>query len=163
VSLQQVNSFECNILLNILIENSRWLAEKGVYQWPEEKIIEKQDEIKVSIDEGRYFKFESSGEIAAIVEINTLPEEIWNNDNSNAYYIHKLAIRRKFSNQRLGWKVLNLIKLKAEKLGIGYLRLDCISHNENLCRYYETFGFHFKGKALFDSESLALYEYKIKI
>ena len=162
MSLKKISVSECNIVLDILIENSRWLAEKGICQWPEENILERHDEIRVSINEGRYFKFENVDEIAAIVEINTAPEEIWNKDNSSTYYIHKLAIRRKYSNQRLGWNILDRIKSKAEKAGIKYLRLDCVSHNEKLCQYYEDFGFNFKGKADFESENLALYEYEVK-
>jgi len=78
-----------------------------------------------------------------------------------ALYVHKLAIRREFSGQSLGRKIIGLIEEKAIQQGIKYLRLDCVAHNLKLREYYESCLFQFKGEINLGEINLALFEYEI--
>ena len=100
--------------------------------------------------------------MAAVCEIKTAAEALWDNSKTAALYIHKLAIRRKYSDGDLGRNILDLIKSKARLKNIKYLRLDCVAHNDKLRAYYESCGFALKGIVDADEVNLALYEFNIQ-
>lgn len=162
MNLRLATPAEFETVYNILHENALWLSLKNIIQWPLDWLQSKRQEIQESIEFGTYHAIDIDNEIAAIVEIKSVPEKIWANDNIRALYIHKLAIRRKYADKNLGRKIINLIEVRAIQHGIQYLRLDCVAHNDRLRKYYESCGFIFKTEVNSGNISLALYEYKIE-
>jgi ribosomal protein S18 acetylase RimI-like enzyme len=162
VNLRSVTQDEFEIVYDVLHENALWLLRKDIIQWPLDWLETKQQEIQEHVELGMYYAVEIDNEIAAIVEIRTSPEDIWENDKILALYIHKLAIRRKFSNENLGRKVINLIESKAVLNGVKFLRLDCVAHNDKLRQYYEANGFSLKTEVYSGEICLALYECKVE-
>lgn len=162
MNLRLVTPEEFETVYDILHENALWLSLKNIIQWPLDWLEAKRQEIQEAIEFGMYYAVDINNEIAAIVEIKPTPEDIWGNDKALALYIHKLAIRRKFSNKSLGRKIINLIESKAVQDGVKYLRLDCVAHNNKLRKYYEASGFTLKTEVNSGEISLALYECEIE-
>ena len=162
MNLRLVTTTEFETVYDILHENARWLSVKNIIQWPLDWLQSKRQEIQGSIEFGAYHAIDIDDEIAAVVEIKSAPEEIWANDNIPALYIHKLAIRRKYSDKKLGREIINLIEMRAAQQGIKYLRLACVAHNDKLRKYYESCGFIFKSEVNSGEIVLALYEYRVE-
>lgn len=161
MKLKQVSLIEFEIIFDILHENALWLASRDIFQWPLDWLEAKRDEIQSSVEQGLFYSLTIDGDIAAVVEITSIADEFWENDESAALYVHKLAIRREFSGQSLGRKIIGLIEEKAIQQGINYLRLDCVAHNLKLREYYESCLFQFKGEVNLGEINLALFEYEI--
>jgi GNAT superfamily N-acetyltransferase len=162
VNLRIVTPKEFETVYDILYENALWLSQKNIIQWPLDWLENKRQEIQETIEFGTYYAVDIENEIAAIVQIKSTSEDIWGNDKTLALYIHKLAIRRKFSNKNLGSKIINLIESKAAQDGVKYLRLDCVAHNVKLRQYYEASGFTLKNEVDSGDVFLALYECEIE-
>ena len=162
MNLRQVNTSEFDIVLDVLHENAIWLLSKGIFQWPLDWLESIRTEIKASIDSDLFYAAEIGNKLAAVIEIRSAPEEIWQNDEAEALYIHKLAICRKYAGSGLGQNIITLIKSKAKRQDINYLRLDCVAHNNKLREYYESCEFKLKGIVEAGEVNLALYEHKIQ-
>ena len=160
INLRQVRNSELDAVYGILHENAIWLLSKGIIQWPLDWLESIRPEIKVSINTELFYAVEINNEVAAVCEIKTATEALWDNSQTAALYIHKLAIRRKYSDAGLGRKILDLVKSKARLKNIAYLRLDCVAHNDKLREYYESCGFNLKGIVDAGEVNLALYEYE---
>jgi GNAT superfamily N-acetyltransferase len=163
LNLRPVNASEFEVVFDIINENAKWLLLQNIIQWPLNWLESKRQEIKESIELGMYYAIDIDDEIAAIVEIKSDPEAIWKNDLSLAFYIHKLAVRRKYANQKLGGIILKLIEKYAVQGGAKSLRLDCIATNTKLRQYYELHGFRNKFIVNVGDVDLALYEFKLEI
>lgn len=116
----------------------------------------------MSIDRGLFYAVDIEDNIAAVFEIRSAPEKLWNNDSSKSLYIHKLAIHRQYSNREFGRNILELMKSKARGENLEFLRLDCIADNKKLREYYESSGFNMKSIVNTGKVKLALYEYNIQ-
>ena len=162
INLRKVSNTEFDVVYGILHENATWLLSKGIIQWPLDWLESIRPEIKASINTELFYAVEINNEVAAVCEIKTAAEALWDNSKTAALYIHKLAIRRKYSDGGLGRNILDLIKSKARLKNIKYLRLDCVAHNDKLRAYYESCGFSLKGIVDTDEVNLALYEHQIQ-
>jgi len=162
INLRQVRSAEFDAVYGILHENATWLLSIDILQWPLDWLESISPVIKTSIDAGLFYAVEIDNEVAAVCEIKTAPEILWGNNQTEALYIHKLAIRRKYSDYGLGRNILDLIKSKAKQKNINFLRLDCVAHNDKLREYYESCGFNLEGIVDAGEVNLALYELYIQ-
>lgn len=161
INLRQVRNTEFDAVYGILHENAIWILSKGIIQWPLDWLESIRPEIKAAIESELFYAVEVDNTLAAVIEIRSTPEDLWNNNQDEALYIHKLAIQRKYADRGLGRNILDLIKLKARQKNIEFLRLDCVAHNDKLRAYYESCGFNLKGIVDAGDVNLALYEYKI--
>ena len=160
--LKQAGLVDYEVIFDILYENAIWLESKGIVQWPLLWLESKRTEIQESVSRGAFYYVEVDNIIAAVVELSTAQETIWNYEEGPALYIHKLAIRREFSRQGLGHRVLTLIKARAIQENNRYLRLDCVAHNERLCQYYQSCNFELKIIIKTLETDLALFEYPLE-
>jgi hypothetical protein len=149
-------------VFDILYENAVWLLSKNILQWPLDWLESIRTEIMSSIGAGLFYATDIDGQLVAVVEVRSKPEEIWKNNEAEALYIHKLAIKREYADGDLGRYILTQIKSKAMQHNINYLRLDCVSHNDRLREYYESCDFKLKGIVETGEVDLALYEHQIK-
>ena len=143
MKLKQARIEDFELIFEILHENAKWLEKRNFYTL----------EIEA----------ETHNEVVAIVELKSSPEDIWKSDDAKALYIHKLAIRRKYENQGFGRQVLGLIKERAIKSNMKYLRLDCVAHNLALRQYYEGNDFKLVAEVTMPEVVFALYELAINI
>lgn len=145
----------------IIEENAHWLLSKGIVQWPLSWLESEKENIHQSVIDGHYFHSSAGQKLMAVVEITARAEALWDNDLSKALYVHKLAIRREYSGDGLGLRILDEIKNRGLAEGICFIRLDCVAHNWKLRRYYEGCGFKLikvKNNGVVD---LALYEFRL--
>ncbi len=167
MKLKQARIEDFELIFEILHENAKWLKKRAIVQWPLDWLDSKRDEIKDSVEQGCFYTVECDSEnyneVAAIVELKSGPEDIWEGDDCEALYIHKLAIRRKYESQGLGLQVLGLIKERAIKSNMKYLRLDCVAHNLALRQYYEGNDFKLVAEVTMPEVVFALYELAINI
>ena len=162
IEIRQVKSSEFESVYGILYDNARWLLSKDILQWPLEWLESIRPAIKLSINGGHFYAMDIDFQMAAVLEIRSAPEPLWNYDSDEALYIHKLAIDRKYSNLAVGRNIIETLKTKAMSEGKCYVRLDCVAHNEGLRKYYESCGFQLKNVVETPVANLALYEFSIQ-
>ena len=119
----------------MLEDVAAWLGERGISQWPERFSPEW---IAPSIQRGETWLAECDGRTAGTITITT-SDPAWPDDEGDARYVHRLAIERWAVG--LGAVLLRWASDHARQHGCRYLRLDCLSSNARLCRYYEDAGF----------------------
>ncbi len=171
VKLQPATLTDFETIFDILYENAQWLEKRNIVQWPLWWLESQRDEIKESVAKGYFYRLEVESEtesevgnvIAAVVELRSSPEKVWQDDTAAALYVHKLAIRRQYSDQQLGRKVLGLIERYSAQKNLNCLRLDCVAHNLKLRQYYESYGFKLITEVDTPEVVLALYELNIEL
>lgn len=90
--------------------------------------------------------------------MKTTPESIWQYDDTPAYYIHKLAIRRKYAGRGLGRSILSSITALAASHTVAVIRLNCVTANQHLQSYYIDCGFRLIGSSLDEGTEVSLFE-----
>lgn len=93
------------------------------------------------INTGDQYLFSEQNETAGAVRVTTQDDHLWTNREGTAYYIHSLAVIRKFSGRGLGLRVLTYFEQKARNKQLEYIRLDCMASNEYLKQYYIEAGY----------------------
>lgn len=88
-------------------------------------------------------------------------KKYWGEMPPDAGYIHKFAIRRSRSGQRLGLRTLQWAEAKTRKEGKKFLRLDCLANNPVIRTYYERYGFVHVRDTMAPGWKASLYEKKL--
>ena len=158
MNIRKVKPNEFQDTFDILKENALWLESKNVFQWPLDWLETIRDEVEESVRLEKFQCAEINKEMAVVVELGGSPEETWGNDLAKAIYIHKLAIRRKFSSAGIGGAMIKAVVELAKVQGARYARLDCVASNTRLRKYYESFGFVLQGETHNGHVDVALYE-----
>jgi ribosomal protein S18 acetylase RimI-like enzyme len=128
--------------LDLLEELADWLASRGIRQWPRGQFRASALFYAESIEQGEV-------QLAFLVDelvgaIRVIPREpiVWPEvADDDAVYVHNLAVRREWANYGLGRRLLAWAEDRAASAGKAYVRLDCISDNAVLRRYYLHAGF----------------------
>jgi GNAT superfamily N-acetyltransferase len=125
----------------LLDDATAWVGELGFRQWP---LPFPRDEIAASVERGEVYVADVDGETVATV---TLLENDpgWGDRPPDALYVHKLAVRRDRAGRGIGAAVVEWAAARAARGGRGFLRLDCLSGDPGICRYYEALGFEHRG------------------
>ena len=161
MKIQLADSTQFERVFDLLLQNANWLQTVCPKQWPIQWLQEKKPMILQSIEAKQVYVAIKNNQIIATMQLLTLPESVWGNDKHPAIYVHKLAIDRRFKNQKLGAFMLNEVNIIAQKKGIGCIRLDCVQANEFLKNYYESLGFKLMGQAVDEGEPIFLFEKSI--
>lgn len=66
---------------------------------------------------------------------------VWPDAGDDALYLENLVVRRTWSGQGIGRRLLLMAEHHASHTGKSYLRLDCFANNSVLRRYYENAGY----------------------
>ena len=69
--------------------------------------------------------------------------ESWGSDGTRPVYLHRFATRTGY--RGLGLRMLGEAEAIARGLGANLMRLDCVSSDARIRRYYEDAGFEFRG------------------
>ncbi|MCR9278756.1 MAG: GNAT family N-acetyltransferase [Pseudomonadaceae bacterium] len=166
VTFRRVRADEANAVFQILLDNGEWMLKNDIEQWPMEWLASIEAEVKRSVCSGGYWCMDVRGDIAACVEVNRTPEQLWGFDPEPSSYLHKLAISRPPKGTSIGSQLLAATINMARSRGSEFVRLDCVASNERLQRYYERLGFECKGLKRVDDGvggevELALFELAI--
>ncbi len=160
VRIIQAQQGDLDRVLEILEEVSRWLSSKGLEtQWRPSPTF--QQTIKDNIDRGEVYVVKKMEATVGTITLQWSDKKFWGDLPPDAGYIHKFAIKRSYSGQRLGLRLLQWAEAKARAERKSYLRLDCISSNKTIREYYEKAGFVHVGDTEAPGWKASLYEKKL--
>lgn len=138
--IKKVNSESIRFFADILKEAAQWLEDTGKKNWEPSRFTVENILRESNIDE--LYLCCADDEPAGCFRMQTKDEFFWPGaPESEALYIHKLAVRRKFSGQGISKIMIDWVKDQALEKGIPYVRLDCIANRKKLCRLYSNLGF----------------------
>jgi GNAT superfamily N-acetyltransferase len=86
----------------------------------------------------------------------------WGARPPDAFYVHKLAVRRDRAGRGIGAAVVEWANAEAAEAGREFLRLDCLGDNPRIRDYYEDLGFQHRGDLVADGRKLSLYERSVR-
>ena len=82
----------------------------------------------------------------------------WGEQQPNAGYVHKLAVRPAHAGQKIGVEMLKWAESAAREVGKRFLRLNCLAEDSKIRDYYERAGFVYKGDVAGPRAKASLYE-----
>jgi len=124
-------------VLDILLESARWLASRGINQWPVAGFP--RDLIAEQISRGEVYVARRDRLAVGTFTLQWSDEQFWPGARDAAGYIHRIAVRREA--RGLGVELLKFAERITAESGRKILRLDCFAGNTALCGYYERAGF----------------------
>ncbi|RFC78300.1 GNAT family N-acetyltransferase [Streptomyces sp. AcE210] len=126
-------------VLSVLDEAARWLAARGVAQWPSRFEAAWVEE---AIGRGETWLVEVGDKVAGTVTLDWA-DSLWTDAAGTAGYVHRMAVRRWAAG--LGTVILGWAVETAGQQGVDALRLDCVQSNGRLRSYYEARNFVHRG------------------
>jgi len=151
---------ELGVVLEILEEAARWNEFHGLTGWRPGSF--QTDKIREQISRREVFLVRIGGQVVGTVTLQWSDPPFWGDRPPDAGYLHKLAVKRDFSGQRIGISIIRWAENQAITKGKEFLRLNCFADNTRLRRYYEVLGFELKGEILEPRGKAALYERRLK-
>jgi len=148
------------VVAGLLDEATVWVNDLGFSQWP---LPFPRDQLAGAIERGEVYVVESEdGE--AVATVSMLPDDplYWGDQPPDAYYVHKLAVRRDQAGRGIGAAVVEWANAEAAEAGREFLRLDCLGDNPGIRDYYEDLGFEHRGDVLLDGRTISLYERSVR-
>jgi len=151
---------DLDAVLEILEEASRWLSSKGLEsRWRPSPAF--RQSIKDNIERVEVYLVRGARGIIGTITLQWSDRKFWGDLPPDAGYVHKLAIKRSSSGQRLGLRMLQWAETKARAEDKSYLRLDCLASNKRIREYYERAGFVHVRDTLEPGWKASLYEKKL--
>jgi ribosomal protein S18 acetylase RimI-like enzyme len=142
-------------VVGILSEAARWLAARGISQWPDPF---PRDRVAALAQQGDVHLARLDGETVATLALLWSDPTFWGDRPDDAGYVHALAVRRAHGGRGLGGRLLAWAEEQVAGAGREYLRLDCRAENGELRQYYERHGFEPRGEVAVDEFTSAMYE-----
>ena len=144
----------------LLDEATVWVNALGFSQWP---LPFPRDQLAAAIDRGEVYVVESEdGDGVATVSMLPDDPEYWGDQPPDAFYVHKLAVRRDQAGRGIGAAIVEWANAEAAEAGREFLRLDCLADNPGIRDYYEDLGFEHRGDLVLDGQKMSLYERPVR-
>jgi len=137
VEIRPATSDDINDVLDVLLESARWLASRGINQWPVAGFPRKL--IAGQIAQGEVYVARRGARGVGTFTLQWSDEQFWPGAKKDAGFIHRIAVRREA--RGLGIELLKFAERVTSATGRKILRLDCFAGNAALCSYYERAGF----------------------
>ncbi|WP_225724801.1 MULTISPECIES: GNAT family N-acetyltransferase [unclassified Nocardia] len=117
-----------------------WMVERGIRQWfPGEYPAER---MALEAERGEWFVWRGAqGELVATVRLIWRDPDFWGVDDAEAGYIHGLMVAPEFRGNDLGSRIIRFCADRTIARGISVQRLDVVSTNPVLRKFYDTQGF----------------------
>ena len=148
------------VVAGLLDEATVWVNDLGFSQWP---LPFPRDQLAGAIDRGEVYVVESEdGEAVATVSMLSNDPVYWGDQPPDAFYVHKLAVRRDQAGRGIGAAVVEWANAEAAEAGREFLRLDCLGDNPGIRDYYEDLGFEHRGDVVLDGRTISLYERSVR-
>jgi len=142
----------------LLDDATVWVGERGYEQWP---LPFPREEVAAAIDRGEVYVAELDGDVVATVTLLWDDPTYWGERPPDAAYVHKLAVSRACSGQRIGHAIVEWADRTAAAAGRDFLRLDCLRDNPGIRAYYERLGFEHRGDSVVNGRGMSIYERRI--
>jgi ribosomal protein S18 acetylase RimI-like enzyme len=128
--------------IEILEEVGAWLWRRGIRQWEPGSNRAQRPFLERLVGTGSLITARSSRRLVGGAIITPEPTAEWAGlPGPGAIYLHKLAVSRVASGQRLGRRILAYCELGSQQEGATRMRLDCWDGNAALCEYYRSAGY----------------------
>ena len=127
-------------MLDLLAEAAAWTAARGRPNWParfSRRLVE------ANMRAGELFLVEPRGEAVAALTLQWDDPWFWGDEghDGRAGYVHRLVVRRDHAGAGLGARLLAWAGEQVSRNARSEVRLDVVSDNAPLRRYYEAHGF----------------------
>lgn len=163
LNYRKIKFNESEKVFQILKESAIWLNSISIDYWqnwhnpPKEHI----NWILNGLKNDQFYFALNDNDIVGMFRLQFNDELFWGKRNDLAGYIHSFTTLRKYKGQKIGTTILNDIEKILFEKGIHFIRLDCSSKIEGLCKYYEKHGFKTVGTIKLFGDILNLYEKNI--
>lgn len=147
------------LVMGIITEAAAWLVAKGIDQWPSPPNDHWWRRIERYIANGELYLATLNGETIGTIRL-TWSDPYWPTE-TNAGYVHTLAIRNQAHGLKIGTTLLLWAMDESRRQGKQFLRLDCPIHNQRIRAYYEELGFTFCRSVEDHDYAAALYEIEL--
>jgi GNAT superfamily N-acetyltransferase len=160
VNVRRAQQEDAVTVAGLLDEATVWVNDLGFSQWP---LPFPRDQLAGAIDRGEVYVVESEdGEGVATVSMLPDDPEYWGDQPPDAFYVHKLAVRRDQAGRGIGAAIVEWANAEAAEAGREFLRLDCLADNPGIRDYYEELGFEHRGDLVLDGQKMSLYERPVR-
>ena len=157
IMIRRAVSHDAPTVRAILLEANAWLEQRGARLWTDAEICAAA--VARDIAEDATYLAECDGACAATLKLQSMDLEVWPElPQEEALYIHRFAVRRKFSGGALSNELLAWALERTRALGRPFLRLECEAQRLRLRAFYERFGFRFRDERQVGEFLLARYE-----
>lgn len=162
VEVRRASPDETDLVADILAEASAWADSLGGDRlWQLDELDARR--LTREIREGLFFLAWCGAEAAGTVRFQLEDPEFWPDDpGSDAAYIHRLAVRRKYAGGDVSSTLMSWAAGHARALGRKVLRLDCDAERGSLRAVYERFGFRYHSDRHVGPYLVARYEYPLR-
>lgn len=143
-SFNHATDTDLSLILSLLKESAEALQQKGLQQWKVWLAPQKEqlNWIKSGLQNQEFlFATDASKNFVGMFRLSSQDELYWGIQRDRAVYLHSLLVKKEFSGQNIGSKIISQIETELQGKNIPLLRLDCHSGNQWLCNYYESLGF----------------------
>lgn len=137
VEIKLAGPTDIDDVLDILNEAARWLAARGINQWPIDGFP--RELIAGDISRGEVYVARLDHRPIGTLTLQWSDDLFWPRATEAAGYVHRIAVRRAV--RGLGVELLKFAERATAATGRKLLRLDCFAGNAALCGYYERAGF----------------------
>ncbi len=159
IQVVKAESQDLDTVLEILRDAASWLLSKGIDQWRPESFSPESFTGKIKL--GEVYLAKQNQQLVATITLQWSDRFFWVDDDTDAGYIHKLAIKPNYTGKGLGRQLLEWAEQTTKAAGKNYLRLDCMFENPRIRQYYENAGFSYRGEVNGQGWRAALYEKKL--
>ncbi|MEH1792192.1 MULTISPECIES: GNAT family N-acetyltransferase [unclassified Nostoc] len=160
ISIRQATIQDTGIVSDVLLEAALWLQQRGEPLWCNSEVS--PENISEDIAKGLFFIAECGGEPAGTIKFQLEDLLFWPDiSQEESAFVHRFAIRRRYSGGKVSSALLTWAVERAQKLGKRYLRLDCDASRPRLRAVYEGFGFRYHSDRQVGAYFVSRYEYEI--
>ena len=140
LSVRPAALHDVDVVLDLLAEAAAWTAEIGHGNWPAPF---PRGPVAANAEAGELYLASRAGEIVGTLALQWRDPYFWGEagEDGRAGYVHRVAVRRRCAGVGIGAQLLAWADDEIRARGGVVLRLDVVSHNAPLRRYYENVGF----------------------
>ena len=161
ISIKQATQDDLAAISKILIEAEKWIEEKGDPLWELDELS--RETIEEDVRRGEFQIAYVDDKAAGVFKFQTEDQLFWPDvPQGESTYIHRLAVKRKFSGGTISSAMINYAKLKTKEMGRQFLRLDCDVSRPKLHTLYKKHGFMKHSNRWVGPYYVTRYQYEIK-
>jgi ribosomal protein S18 acetylase RimI-like enzyme len=135
--IRRANRTELKVVLKVLSEAATWQAAEREAVWP---VPFPSATVQASMDRHETYVLCRRNAVIGTVAL-CWDDPVWEEQLPDSGYVHRLAVQRHASGERLGATMLAWADRQIADAGRTWLRLDCPASNRRLRTYYEHLGF----------------------
>jgi predicted N-acetyltransferase YhbS len=152
LEVRQAEPADLAVVAQVLEEASAWLRSRSIDQW---SMQFSADWIGPPLARGETWLANIDGAVVGTLTLTT-SDPARPDGHVGATYLHRLAVRRSFAG--VGRELLEWAVIEARRRGHRLLRLDCVSSNLRLRRYYTEAGFTSRGESTIHGTQVTLFD-----